>query len=545
VGNRRRRWLLLLPLLLLLAVPAEAQQTPRGVVTDAVQVTDNPNYVRGHSSPQIARNPRTGELVILETDVYAGFGINVHVSSNDGRSWSRGGDPMMKPFIWNSDYAINGPYFTMAFDKNAVLYVAFTAADPATANINRAERPRPVFLAKSSDSGRTFTTSLVYRALADRYAARGLQVIAVSPKTINNRRAMVAVDPKDSSNVYVAWIQSSTGEKSRSMIAASTNGGRTFRDPIDLAEAVDQGGYQGRPAVGPDGVVHVIFPGGGFTPQAPPGAPAPEMPVRPLFYRQSTDGGRTWSPHKEIDPGSAGFDHMRKPLLAADPDSGNLYAVWYGSAKTRPTVEDDSDILVRVSRDGGRTWSDLVTVNDDAQSPNIRHYDPGIAIAPNGRVDIAWYDFRNSPVPESIPPTFAAPFNNGGFTDVYYASSTDGGRSFSRNVRISDRMSDRRIGMWSNNVHSHYNVGITSSDDAVYFAWQDSRNGNSANNSEDVYFASFLRDPAEVSVEDGSDIPGWVLLGTGLALGLGCAMVVVYFVTRRSGLVTATSGPAR
>ncbi|MDQ4096876.1 MAG: glycoside hydrolase [Actinomycetota bacterium] len=496
-------------------------------MTDAVQVTDNPNYVRGHSSPQIARNPKTGELVILETEVYSGFGINVHVSNNDGRSWIRGGDPMMKPFTWNSDYAINGPYFTMAFDENGVLYVPFTAADPAMSNVNRAERPRPVFLAKSTDSGRTFTTSMVYRATPE------------NPRTINNRRAMVAVDPKNSSNVYVAWIQSSTGEKSRSMIAASSDGGRTFRDAIDLAEPEPQGGYQPRPAVDSDGVVHAIFPGAGFTPQAPAGAPAPEAPVRPIFHRRSTDGGRTWSPQVKIDEGSAGFFHNRKQLLAADPNNGNLYAVWSGNEKTRPTYQDDNEIFVRVSRDGGRTWGDRVVVNDDAQSPTTQHYDPGIAIAPNGRVDIAWYDFRNSPMPEQIPATFAAPFNNGGFTDVYYAYSTDGGSVFSRNVRISDRMSDRHIGMWSNNVHSHYNVGISSSNDTVYFAWQDSRNGNSANDSEDIYFSSFLRNPPEVSVSDGSEVPGWALLGAGLALGLGGAMVTVYLVTRRSRLVRA------
>ena len=399
----RQLAIFLLPIALLSLAPASAAETKQPVITAAAQVTTNPNPTRAHSSPQIARNPKNRELVIVETDVYGGFGINVHLSTNEGRSWFRGGDPMLKPHVWNSDLAINGPYFTMAFDKDGVLYLTFSATDPKFSDRNRSERPRPVFLARSRDGGRSFTTSFVYRVAEE------------NPKVLNNRRAMLALDPNDSSNMYVTWIQTLTGEKSRSMIAASSDGGRSFREPIDLAERVPQGGYQARPAVTPDGVVHAIFPGGGFTPMAPPGAPAPEMPVRPLFYRQSTDGGRTWAQEKEIDPGSAGFDHMRKPLLAADPESGNLYAVWYGSAKTRPTAEDDSEILMRVSRDGGRTWSELITVNDDAASPNTRHYDPGIAIAPNGRVDVAWYDFRNSPMPERIPPTFAAPFNNGGF----------------------------------------------------------------------------------------------------------------------------------
>ena len=223
------RLALVAALLFLVTAPAGAQDESTAVVTDAVQVTDNPAWVRGHSSPTIALNPKNGELVIVETDVYAGFGINVHLSDNGGRTWARGGDPMQKPFTWNSDYAINGPYFTSVFDKDGVLYVAFTAANPADTAINRADRPRPVFLAKSPDGGRTFTTSMVYQAEP------------ANIRTINNRRAMVTVDPKNPANVYVAWIQSSPGEKSRGLIAGSADGGRTFRYHQDLAEAEPQG----------------------------------------------------------------------------------------------------------------------------------------------------------------------------------------------------------------------------------------------------------------------------------------------------------------
>ncbi|MGH9277639.1 MAG: sialidase family protein, partial [Acidimicrobiales bacterium] len=496
-------------------MPAGAQDEDAEVVTDAVQVTDNPAWVRGHSSPQIARNPDNGELVIAESNVYEGFGVYVHISDDDGRSWSRGGDPMQKPFVWNSDQAINGPYVTMGFNRDGVLYLAFSAADPATANVNRVDRPRPVFLAKSEDGGRTFTTTMVYRS------------DPANAKSINNRRASLALDPANVDNVYVAWIQTSAGEKARSMIAGSSDGGATFRDPVNLSEEEPQGGYQPRPAVTSDGVVHAIYPGAGFAPPAPAGQPAAPAVVRPIFYRQSSDGGRTWSPPKVIDSGAAAFFHSRKQLLAADPKSGNLYAVWSGTAavKDRPTAADDNEIVLRASYDGGQTWSDRVIVNDDAQSPNTQHYDPGITVAPNGRVDIAWYDFRNSPMPETIPTEFAAPFNTGGFTDIYMASSTDGGRTFGPNVRVSDRMSDRRIGMWSNNVHSHYNVGIAASNGETYVAWQDSRNGNEQNDSEDIYFAAVVHDASAVSVDEGSSVPGWVLVGAGVAIGMGVAML--------------------
>ncbi|MBW3627588.1 MAG: hypothetical protein KY412_08275, partial [Actinobacteria bacterium] len=63
-----------------LTVPAGAQGSDQPVVTPAVQVTDNPDPVRAHSSPQIAVNPTNDELVIVETNVYEDFGVNVHLS---------------------------------------------------------------------------------------------------------------------------------------------------------------------------------------------------------------------------------------------------------------------------------------------------------------------------------------------------------------------------------------------------------------------------------------------------------------------------------
>ncbi|MCA1674334.1 MAG: glycoside hydrolase [Actinobacteria bacterium] len=531
VGKFRIRLLAAAAVLALVSTPAAAQDARsdvQPVVTNAVQVTTNPNPTRAHSSPQISRNPQTGELVIVETDVYGGFGVNVHVSGDGGRTWAPGGDPMMKPYTWNSDYAINGPYVTSTFDKAGVLYLAFTAADPATAALNRAERPRPLFVARSDDGGRRFTTTMAYA------------VTESDPKTINNRRGRIALDPKTPANVYVGWIQSSMGAKARSMTATSTDGGKTFGPAVDLADAEPQGGYDPRMAVTPDGVVHAVTPGGGYAPTPPAGTPAADPLVRPLSYRQSKDQGKTWSPPVVIDQGSAGFSHNRKQTLVADPGSGNLYLAWYGNAKTRPGPEDDNEILLRVSRDGGQTWGERITVNDDAASPNTQHYNPGVSIAPNGRVDIAWYDFRNSPAPEIQ--ANAAPFNNGGMTDVYYASSSDGGRTFGKNIRISDRSADRSIGVWSNNVHSHFTVGITSANDGVYMAWQDSRNGNSITDSEDVYFASLLLDAPGLSVGNDAGVPGWVLAGAGVAGGMGLAMLLVFLISRRSRPEAATAG---
>ncbi|MDQ4133415.1 MAG: glycoside hydrolase [Actinomycetota bacterium] len=528
--------------------PSAAQSAKDRVVTAAVQVTPNPTAVRAHSSPQIAVNPKNGELVVVESDIQAirndpegRRGCNVHISADGGRTWFRGGNAMMKPYTECSRVVINGPYATLAFDKNGVLYVAHTASDPKFANPHPpASIPRHVVLARSTDGGRTFQTTMVYKGPEEASETAG-----DLPVTGQNGRAMVAVDPSDSSRVYVAWAQSGSGtkEKAKSLIAASADGGKTFAAPVDVSDP--RGASQPRPTVDGDGAVHVLYLSGSFgLPRSEPQAP----PVpRPVYHRESSDGGKTWSEPVEVDPGVGAH---RKWLLAADPKSKALYAVWYGNP-TKPEADireqDYLDVFLRVSMDGGKTWSEARTVNEGGRSDKgVKRYDPAISITPSGRVDIAWYDFRNSPVPEGVG---NYDFNVGGFQDVYYTSSTDNGRTFQRpDTRITDRIIDRNVGVWSNNFHSHTNVGMTSTDEGVFFAWQDSRNGNAETNAEDVYFASAgpagsARLEASLATDsDDSGVPGWALALTSGAVGMGIATLMFLFMGRRRDVTASGRG---
>lgn len=546
--TRRFAWVFVLPLLasVVAVSPSSATQSAQDrVVTAAVQVTPNPTAVRAHSSPQIAVNPKNGELVVVESDVQAirtdpegRRGCNIHISADGGRTWFPGGNAMMKPYTECSRVVINGPYATLTFDKGGVLYLAYTASDPKFANPHPpASIPRHVILAKSTDGGRTFQTTMVFKGPEEAAETAG-----DLPATGQNGRAMVAVDPKDSSRVYVAWSQSGNAkEKAKSLIAASADGGKTFAPPFDVSDP--RGASQPRPTVAGDGAVHVLYLSGSFG--LPRGEPqAPPVP-RPVYHRQSSDGGKTWSDPVEVDPGVGAH---RKWLLAADPNSNALYAVWYGNP-TKPEAAirepDYLDVFLRVSMDAGRTWSEARTVNEGGRSDKgVKRYDPNISITPSGRVDVAWYDFRNSPVPEGVG---NYDFNVGGFQDVYYTSSTDNGRTFNHpDIRITDRMINRNVGVWSNNYHSHTNVGMTSTEDGVFFAWQDSRNGTAETDAEDVYFASAglagsapRLNASLASDSDDSGVPTWAVGLTGLALGLGMATLVFLLLGRRR----ATSWP--
>ncbi len=577
------------------ALPTMAAGQERPVVTQAVQVTPNPDPVRGHSSPQIALNPDNGELVIVESNPLANKEkrtCNVHISTDRGQNWFPGGGLMKEPFTDCSLHSDYGPLSTMAFADDGTLYVAFVANDPSFADPSafsslsathpsvRRPRittqtlsyggkrievqpavatglgggrffahpprrvPRNVFLARSDDGGRSFETTTVFIG-----AEQPARAPAKLPPEGENKGPMLAVDPGDPSRVYVGWRQGDLTDdtrKLRTMVAASDDGGRTFGQPVDVSD--ERGGDYPALAVTPDGTVHAVFWTRDFAPPAPPVAgeeadgPVPPdvappedapAPVVPIQHVRSGDHGQTWSEPVPVDPGNQ--DAQRPPLLASDPRSGTLYMVWYSHAEVMNGAEGfegDLEVFFRASSDGGGSWSNRMVVNDDGIGAN--QFEPGIGIAPDGRVDIAWYDFRNSPDGGQ---------SDEGLSDVYYTSSEDGGRTFRPNLRVNDRQIDRSIGVWSNNVDSRFNVGLASSEGSAHVAWQDSRNGRADTNSEDVYMASVhLEGP--VSTESGrSGLPTWAVVAVSAALGMGVAMAAAALFTRRlaSGQARQTS----
>ena len=93
--------------------------------------------------------------------------------------------------------------------------------------------------------------------------------------------------------------------------------------------------------------------------------------------------------------------------------------------------------------------------------------------------------------------------------------------------------------MWSNNVNASVAVGVASTNETVYFGWQDARAGANETQSEDVYFASLHLDGSSVPVRTESS-PRWPQVAAGTAFGLGMGMVLAWTVTRRSRRSTGT-----
>jgi|GEM_PF-2225210 len=141
------------------------------------------------------------------------------------------------------------------------------------------------------------------------------------------------------------------------------------------------------------------------------------------------------------------------PSMAAGTD-GVVYVVFSGWAGT-PTW---TDIFFTKSADGGRTWTAPIRVNNDAGGAS--QTDPSLALGPDDDVYVAWADSR------------------AGGTDIYFALSSDGGLSFSSNVRVNDVTSN-----WQNEPE----VAVDSAG-LVHVIWTDNR--NAATTGPDIYYAN-------------------------------------------------------
>jgi hypothetical protein len=137
------------------------------------------------------------------------------------------------------------------------------------------------------------------------------------------------------------------------------------------------------------------------------------------------------------------------------------------------------DISVTHSTDGGKTWSKPISVVPSSVASASDRYFPGMSVAPDGRVDLTWLDFRNDP----FHPTGSMVQ----YSDVYYAYSTDHGATWSNDVRITPTSIDQNLGV----SYADFNVetgAIASTDRAALLAWPQPDANEPSFQAEDDFF---------------------------------------------------------
>jgi hypothetical protein len=232
------------------------------------------------------------------------------------------------------------------------------------------------------------------------------------------------VDPANNA-IYTCWTQfdeyNSTvpQDSSNILFSRSLDAGATWSDAkrinnkagdcLDMDNTVEGA----VPAVGPNGEIYVSWAG-------PLG----------LVFTKSTDGGVSWpGDNMVIGDIPGGWDFAVPgiyranglPVTCCDLSNGPYRGTIYINWSDQRNGENDTDIWIIKSTDGGASWSAPKRVNDDP--PGRQQFFTWMSVDQvTGYIYTVFYDRRNY---------------SSNLTDVYMAVSKDGGETFN-NFKVSE-----------------------------------------------------------------------------------------------------------
>jgi hypothetical protein len=344
-------------------------------------------YETSQIEPSIAINPSNTDQIV------AGTVLNDFYYSNDG------GDSWTSESM-RSDYGVWGDPVLM-FDTANTAYYFHLASYKETSHLDRIVcqkatiDPAGGLRASDFDEG-TFTEP------------NGTKVQDKQWTVLNTQ----------TNEIYMTWTQfdaydsDQAADSSIIVFSKTANQGKTWSTPKRISFYAgdcldDDNTVEGAvPAVGPNGEIYVTWTG-------PNG----------LVMQKSLDGGETWMPKETMIEKQYGgwaldipgiYRANGLPILKCDisdgPNRGALYLNWCDQRNG----EDDTDVWLMKSMDGGDTWQRPVRVNQDASK---RHqFFTWMALdQQSGNLYFVYYDRRNT---------------KGVDTKTYVSYSVDGGITF-------------------------------------------------------------------------------------------------------------------
>jgi hypothetical protein len=415
-------------------------------------------------------------------------------STDGGASWHflpNLPSPSTLPLCTSANAGV--PEVFLAWGRNDTLYYALNGQSSGSLRSNS-----DVVLARSTDLGNSWTKTIV-----DNNEAK------TAPNITNDTVSGLAVDTSGAKDVvYVGWyeahpkIRSGPGSQPEAMVAASVDGGATFASPTDVDPfskiTLNVNGdthtlvmYFPVLAAG-DGVVEVV----GYPIEID------STPPQQLLAARSTDQGKTWT----VSAISVPAKQVYWPVVMWSP-KGGPHGTFLTAYQAGPGQQQgEASILFQRSTDGGQTWTPSVKLDDDNVALDTQ-FTPQINVAPDGRVDVVWYDFR---------------LGHGFAPDLYYTHSDDDGVTWAPNQRITDQSIDLTHGVYLN-YQMLQPPGVASANQYAAVGWIDTRLANDVTQTQDVFsdLAQYSTIPASRSatprvlaaVFAGLLVAGLVLLG--------------------------------
>lgn len=476
---------------LLVAQGASLAAGPIGLTTPVQATKNDLNPGRLYSPPAFAVDPENNMRVLAAVADHRSRRCHILRSTDGGQTWNMlEASPALASYPFCSHGQGGIIQAGIAFGRNGTVYLAMNAWDDQ----DGARRGGGIVVARSRDLGDTWETTMVYNSRGKTGEAE---------ETIRPFHSF-AVDTKTGSDdvVYVAFAINAQGLSApnaapgKAMVSISRDGARTFAEPVNLADklfeapeprqqmlsavtttvpaagatttsttvppanskaaqpnqAANFGASTNRGSMvaGVDGKGKVYISWLTGTANVTPAPPAARM------LSTSSDGGKTWTTAQAMPPD---YDVPSRPVMAVS-DAGVIHLAF--QENPTPAVAGMGEIFHLASTDGGKTWSERKKVTDDRDADLRGQYFPNMSVAPNGRVDVVWWDTRDDPGIRA--------------NDLYYAFSEDNGRTWSPNRRITDRSVDRRLGVWGAGYDINSAPAVASTDAYAIFGWDDTRN---------------------------------------------------------------------
>ena len=411
--------------------------------------------ISAHNSPTLVRNPRDPQNLVATSRIDSpDFTCAVHASFDGGRRWTR----TRVPVPAGGGRTCFAP--DAAFGSDGTLHVSYVTLQGA------GNRPHAVWLASSKDGGRT---------LQRPHRVGGPLAFQVR----------IAADPGASRRLYATWVQARdvgllkfTGPGNPVVASRSDDGGATWSRPVRVNAPARGRVLAPSAVVGSRGELYVLFLDvgedrldyeGGHRGDGGP----PYRGRFSLVLGRSLDRGATWQESVVDDrvvPTRRFVAFLPPfPSLAIDRARGRLYVAFEDARLGTP------DVYVWSLAPGSATWSAPKRVNDTPSRDGTWQYLPKLAVAPDGRVDVLYYDRRA---------TGGSNLRN----EVSLQSSDDGGATFGTRLQVSSQSFDARIGAGSERGLPDLGsrLALVSDDGGAIAVWTDTRAGTDASNKQDL-----------------------------------------------------------
>ena len=456
-------------------VPASAATSPLAGCT-FVDTGPGVKYLNTEVEPSLAINPANPNNVVgsWQQDRWssgAAAGSGVGVSNNGGLTFTASVVPGLTKCSDGTIFSrASDPWLT--FDPNGNLYQMSLVETKLASGGNT---PTGMSVSRSRDGGVTWGDPIFIANDTD--------------TSLFNDKNSITADPTNANYVYAIWdrldsppgkgslksSENTSGYRGPTLLARTTNGGASW----EPARIIYNLGTHNQTI----GNQIVVLPNGNLVNLFNLIRNDNKGKIRGynVAVIRSSDKGVTWDSTatrvsdlqfvqvRDPDTGALVRTGDIIPEVAVDRSSGKLYAVWQDG---RWSGGAHAHVAFSQSTDGGLTWTAPTKI--DAAPTNVDAFTPSIAVAANGTVGVAYYDFRNNDSAAGLP------------TDYWFTSCTSActspGSWVETHVNGSFDMENAPVAR-GYFLGDYEGIATTGNDFGLLFA----RSGDSPNTSDVVY----------------------------------------------------------